>query len=314
MFTSLLRRYCSFFLIDWLYKFLIRNDLAIFNYHEISNIPSKFSEKYDLCVSPETFKKQINFIRKYYNIITPKELLTDKYKRPAAIITFDDGFKSTFMNGVEYLSDLGIPSIVFINMAPIKGEIFWVGLITYLCDIDKHFQNKMTQKYKVSVELLYLFIVSEDIAPYKDSINDPFFITKVKEYYGDFASEEDLIDSNSKGVYLGNHLYNHYNAARISKPELISNYVVNNSILNRYKNSINFFSYPYGQPNLCYTDETHAILFSLGAKKIFTAYSLPNSKDNCNIYHRIPMFEYISNENLFKFNSMIPSFINKYLN
>jgi hypothetical protein len=307
---SIIRRLFSFFLFDWIFKFFIKKDLLVFNYHEISDSPSEFSKKYNLSVSNEVFKIQLKFIKKYYNIISPIDLVNNTFSRPAALITFDDGFKSTFQNGLNQLSEFKIPSLVFLNFAPIKGEIFWVGLVTYLCMFDKDFEKNMAQKYNVSNKNLHLYINEEDIIFFNDRLKDPTFISKVKNYYGEFANEDDLIASKYKHAYLGNHLYNHYNAVNISKSDLIKNYQNNKELLNKYTNSIDFFSYPFGQPITCFTDETNKTLNSIGAKKVFTAFSLPNYKDQCFIYHRVPMFNYISNINIFKFNCLFPPLFN----
>ena len=64
-------------------------------------------------------------------------------------------------------------------------------------------------------------------------------------------------------------MYNHYNVIKLSKSE-IKYYYKNLKYLKKFKNSINFFSYPFGQKNENYNNSTDKyILNILKSKKIF---------------------------------------------
>ena len=79
-------------------KFVLRNSTIILVYHSISHRPSKFHKLYNLNVDPKLFEKQIIWLKKNFNLISPKELDTDEYEKPAVMITFDDGDKSYINN------------------------------------------------------------------------------------------------------------------------------------------------------------------------------------------------------------------------
>ena len=58
---------------------------------------------------------------------TRKIPLNNKKK---AIITFDDGYESIFLNAAPILRKYGIKAIIFVNMAPINKELFaWAYII-----------------------------------------------------------------------------------------------------------------------------------------------------------------------------------------
>jgi peptidoglycan/xylan/chitin deacetylase (PgdA/CDA1 family) len=84
------------------------NELIVLLYHDISEIEAP------------SFKKQLIFIRKYWNFITPQEfeyymVNKDKVKGRNVIITFDDGFYSNYLVAKSILSEFNIKALFFIN-------------------------------------------------------------------------------------------------------------------------------------------------------------------------------------------------------
>ena len=122
-------------------SYFTKNRLTIFCYHDVSENPSEFSDKHNLNVPPNIFEYQINFIKKNFNVISPDELLDDRIPEYAALITFDDGYKSYFTSAIPILKKYNLPSLIFLNMAPVKGEVFLSGLVTYLCDKSSEFSD-----------------------------------------------------------------------------------------------------------------------------------------------------------------------------
>jgi peptidoglycan/xylan/chitin deacetylase (PgdA/CDA1 family) len=64
-------------------------------------------------VHPKTFKKQMEFLKKYFNVLTIKDL--NKPKFPSVVITFDDGFYDFFLYAYPILKNLNLPSILFVS-------------------------------------------------------------------------------------------------------------------------------------------------------------------------------------------------------
>ena len=85
-----------------------KNELVVLLYHDISEIEAPF------------FKKQLIFIKKYWNFITPQEfeyymVNKDKIKGRNVMITFDDGFYSNYLVAKSILSEFNIKALFFIN-------------------------------------------------------------------------------------------------------------------------------------------------------------------------------------------------------
>ena len=252
---------------------MLKNTLSIFVYHEISNHPSRFCEQYNLNITPELFAQQMDFIKDHFNVISPDQLRGGNYATPAALITFDDGTPGYFREAVPIMTRKGIPSIIFLNMAPIEGELFWSGLITYLTENDANFIKVLHDCFPAQEATPdFLLCDSKTVRDYIGSIDFGPVEEKVRAFYGPFASLEDL-DSvrDNPLVFFGNHFYNHYNAAKLSDDELRQQYLLNDQKIRRYPNGRTYFAYPFGQPNLCFTERQTELLRSFGAQAVFSS-------------------------------------------
>ena len=275
----------------FLFKFFFKKDTVIFLFHEVTNNPSEFHTKYSLNVCPELFEDQIKIIQRQFNVISPETLLEGNYNTPAAVITFDDGSKGNFTYAYPILEKLNCPSVMFLNMGPINGLIFWSGLITYLCDCDSEFMEKVIRKSKKKIqEPYFLYLQPRDILDYLEKHKELIF-RKAREYYGDFMNPNDLkIMSNSELLKFGNHMYQHYNCANSTVAEITANFNANQKELNNFKNTTKLFSYPFGQKGTCYNQITNDLIFNLGAEAIFAAHS-ENFLNNGKFYYRFPLSE-----------------------
>ena len=272
-------------------KYFTKKRLTIFCYHDVSNNPSEFSHNHDLNVPPSIFEYQIDYINKKFNVISPDDLLAGKIPAHAALITFDDGFKSYFTNAIPILEKHNLPSINFLNMAPIKGEIFWSGLITYLSENSPDFNQHVATKIKVNLKGKPLFLYcSRKIVNSFLKTKNKTYRDEVNGYVGNFATENDLQSvSTNNLVYFGNHLYNHDVPILLSDNKLLESYRKNEDELKKYPNSISMFAFPFGQPGTCFLEQQIELLIENGAKKVFSSYPVLNSDVTTQYLHRISL-------------------------
>jgi peptidoglycan/xylan/chitin deacetylase (PgdA/CDA1 family) len=217
-----------------------------------------------------------------------------KAEKPYALITFDDGFSSYFRNAVPILNELKCPSLIFLNMGPIlEGQIFWSGLVNYLQHSDKEFPDFVRSFYpKINIfsggEFLYCTEnILDEFLRNKD--RDVVF-ERAKMFYGVMATKKDLVDvSNDPLVSFGNHLFNHYNADLLNDEELEIQYMKNDRALKEFKGHTSLFSYPYGVPNMCFSDRTDQLILKLGARGIFSAYSRANKMPIKQFFNRFSL-------------------------
>jgi hypothetical protein len=240
---------------------LIKNALSVFCYHDVTNNPSELSQKYDLNVYPQIFDFQIGFIKKNFNIITPDDLLENRIPASAALITFDDGFLSFFEEAIPILEKHQVPALIFLNMEPVQGAVFFSGLITYLCNKEPEFVAYLEEK-RVGDRAYPLFLScsQEIVTEYLKQVENDF-ATEVSAYHGKFAREVHLQNAaKNRLIYFGNHLYNHYVPRLLSDRDLVSSFEKNVYYLKRYQNYRNLFSFPFGQPNSCFSDDQVSLL------------------------------------------------------
>lgn len=259
-------------IISLTWRGFVKNALAVFVYHDITNTPSEFSRLFNLYVTPKTFQRQIQFIKKHFNVISPKQLLKNDFLPPAALITFDDGFKSYFTEAIPILEQEQIPSINFLNMASIQREIFWPGLVTYLIYKDTAFNVFLRQKLDEPNTKVPLFLlckkewVEEYLVLSKSNIQE-----QARKFIGSFASEKELIDTQRNPyVFFGNHLYDHKVPLLLSDPEFLSLYQNNEELLKNYINYCPLFSFPFGQPETCFKKH-HLDLLKGRAEFVFSS-------------------------------------------
>ena len=270
---------------------VLRGSAVVFLYHEVSDNPSQFNEMFDLNVAPSVFRWQLDLIGEYFNFIDPGQLLSGDYPTPAALVTFDDGNLSYFREALPILKKKGIPSVMFLNMGPIKGEACWSGLVTFLqyCEVGFYEGRRLREGD-------FIGFSESEVSNYLDSVDRERLLEGVRSFRGVIASEGD-VDAVSREplVYLGNHLYNHYNTMTLSKERLKEEYWRNQRILDAHPRGARLFSYPFGQPVTCYNEETTRLILKEGAQAIFSAYSLPNFKRRGIFYNRVPMTEAVRN-------------------
>lgn len=270
---------------------LYKNAVCVFLYHEVSDNPSEFHKLYNLSITPAEFETQIKHMHNLFNVISPMQLISGDYQTPAALITFDDGTAGCFENAIPVLERNQCPSVIFMNMGPVKGEIFWSALVTYLCRYSESFKEELINYYHGSVPSpIFLFCPRDLVEGFVERLGYAKIYPAVRTFYGRFASREHLDKvANSKYVYLGNHLYNHYNATMFTDSELRSMYLQNQAELEKYPNNVKFFSYPFGQPISCYNAHTNDLIFGLGAHIIFSASPMLNLEKKSKLMHRVAL-------------------------
>lgn len=290
---------------NYVFNKSLNNNVVVLLYHEISENPSNFHSNNGLNVTPNIFYKQLYFMKKNFNIINPHDFYNNNFSCPSAMITFDDGAKGYFDNAIPILKELNLPSLHFLNMEPILGGLNWNGLVSYLIEADHSFKE-----YLLNQKVSFSNINYASVAQYLKQTNKQKIFDKAKNFHGPWASINDLEKcNNNKLVYFGNHLYNHYNAVTLKKNDLIFQYNENKKHIIKYNNFIEYFSYPYGQPDLFYNHFTNKIIRELGAKKIFTANPINyNYKDF--LIHRLPFFNNLELDKDIKKHILIPKYKN----
>jgi peptidoglycan/xylan/chitin deacetylase (PgdA/CDA1 family) len=288
-----------------------KKKLTVFVYHEISNTPSQFCIDYDLNVNPNLFHKQIAWINKNFQIISPSDLKNpNDLPQNSALITFDDGFKGAFTNGIDYLDSLRIPSLMFLNMGHIIDKS---PLISAIAIFISKYQDSISKSNRYSAYKNFHLTLNPQIFEEMFSENITLDYSKLFDYQGELASLEMVqAYSNSEYLYYGNHLLNHWNSSSLSENQFKNNVLDNHAELSKFDNFINFFSFPNGQPDICFNDSHLSMLSSLGYDRVFYSSGTNNFDLTSYKLNRMDLTEREYNEIKLGLRLLISKIDNKY--
>ncbi len=246
-------------------KFFNKDCITIFLFHEISDNPSEFQKKNNIYHTKSEFNSILVWIKKNFNVVSPLDINKDINNK--ALITFDDGYLGAFTNAIPILENHQMPSIHFLNMRPIiKKEPNIVSKVQYLCLKNKEFKN----------ELLKINIIKDEIYQVTPSIyenctrNISIDKNKIISYQGELVTEDLLCKyTNNNLVFLGNHLYDHWNIINLNENEIKDFYFRNYEYLKKYNNFINYFSFTHGVPKINFNKKNLEQIRSFNPNYIF---------------------------------------------
>ncbi len=103
--------------------------IPVIMYHSVDN-PRHYS---GIIVSPNSFRKQMEFLRKRkYNVISLKEMVDIIKSRKhllkkSVVITFDDGYVDNYTHAYPILKEYDFPAAIFViaNLVDKKGYVTW---------------------------------------------------------------------------------------------------------------------------------------------------------------------------------------------
>lgn len=257
-----------------------------------------------LCVSPDNFYKQIEWLKKNYNIVRfddDWESINDD----SVCITFDDGYRDNFKIAIPILEELNVPATIFITTGKIgsKEEMWWDELERNLL-LEKKYDNSFylndpifgvefsTYDYEHREDVYYsLHWLMRDFVDVDSRENWLMQLRYWNKYNTTgrednwLCQEEDLLMVNSKLISLGAHTVNHPSLAQLDYGS--QEYEISHSksklehILNR---QVTTFSYPFGTKK-DYTNDTLEICKKIGFKKVASNFEgiWDNSSDNYQI-------------------------------
>jgi len=249
----------------------IDNGLTVFVFHDVSNRSSQFAVRYGLVVSNETFERQIQWIKANFELVHPSAILSDEpLPKRSAVITFDDGYRGTFENGLPILERLGVPSLIFLNMQPILlGTPILSAMVCFLDGAVPAFA-KFCRQARLEPPF-HLSLNPRVWEEYKREHGD-IDMSAVGKFQGEFADLGTLRRWDGHPlVCYGNHLFEHWNAAALSSEELEDQYLHNEAELSSFSGRVNLFAFTNGQPDSCFSTRDVALLKSLGAGRVFSA-------------------------------------------
>ena len=257
------------------------NKLTVLCYHRVEDIDA---DPANITVGIENFLKQIDWLKKSTNIITPAEfenILNGRKSFPkrSILLTFDDGYLS-YEKTMSFLKEHSISAIFFISTP--KKMFYWDFLSKHLI-LPKKILNKDYLVFSEILDFLEIKIKieksldeksikelekwklpSKDFPfercraflaisnwlefenPYQDkSIFEKISkINKISPKLNFLTSNPDITNYHT----IGSHTNNHFNLNLLNTSQLKDEVIENkNELQTKIKKNIYFFAYPFGK-------------------------------------------------------------------
>ena len=274
----------------------MKKGLTVFMFHEVSDRPSRFAEEYGLAVSRKTFHRQVSWIQSNFDVIHPVDVLNETpLPERAAVISFDDGFLSSFENGLAILEKLGAPSVFFLNMQAILEQKPILSAIA--CYLNRYVPEFSDFCKSVGISSPFHLTLNPSLLNSFEEYYGPVDKDAVLDYQGQFADLHTVMAWNNKDVVVyGNHLFDHWNAPALSIEEFEEQYKKNEIALSKLENRVNLFAFTNGQPGTCFSRREVDLLKQLGARKVFSGAVVANRYAKKYLLGRIGLSEHEKDE------------------
>lgn len=227
--------------------------LTIFTVHDVTDQPSTFQKEAGIATPTGTFRSQMEWIGRAFEIVPLEIVGRTALPRSAAAITFDDAWLGTFENGFSVLDEMGIPATTFVNFCGIDEGVDLAALNSFLHGPNAAFPT----------------LNDQDLTP---DDRDQF-----EHYQGMLAKARDLEEWDGHPLFsFGSHLYWHAVSLGSTREAFAESFNRNEERLDTLRRRTDLVSFPFGQPG-DHFDDTHVRWCrELGARLAFSARSSVN--------------------------------------
>ena len=252
-------------------------------YHKICKLQHDYNY---IGVTPENFKYQLEYIKRYYEIVPLSQVKGDQIA-----ITFDDGFRDFYTEVYPYLMKQGVPATLFITTGKIGSqEELWTSELLRLIfagnSHKRYFSMELPMfSYKFSVQSLadkivvYRALKRICMKSEKNEIQNLLIQLRTwagmhpegREEYAFLTEQEIRQLAGCSLITIGAHTENHVSLGAFPREyqrgEIVRSKIELEKII---EEEIQYFSYPFGG-KYDYNKETIGILKEEGFQRAYTA-------------------------------------------
>lgn len=261
-------------------------------YHRINNLENDYHR---LCVSPENFRQQIQYLKNNYQVLRFEEdwNLTNS---DAVTITFDDGYLDNLEYAVPILEEFEIPATIFVSTGTMdQSKELWWDELEYLIfcgdNIPPYFElhdnefgyrwrtdawDYRSNCYKSLHYLMKFFVGLDKRENWLKQLWEWRGLKRTPRKENLTVSQEECkkLDA-SKMITIGAHTVSHPALAALSKEEQESEIKTSIDILaGVLRKKITLFSYPFGGYGTDFNEDSMEICRKYGILKAASTDSL----------------------------------------
>ncbi len=102
---------------------LFDRPVVVLLYHRVTSL---CSDPQMLAVSPDNFRRQLQYLKNSFPVVRFEDDWS-QVKKPAIVITFDDGYADNAREALPILEEVGVPATFFVSTGPIvsRQEFWW---------------------------------------------------------------------------------------------------------------------------------------------------------------------------------------------
>ena len=276
--------------------------VVVLLYHRV---PSIAPDPQLLSVSPDNFRAHMQFLKNNYTLVRFEEDWS-KLKKPAIVITFDDGYADNAREALPILEEVGVPATFFISTGLIgTPQQFWWDELAHIIlgdhDFPERFEladNNSEQVWPSATSTQRLTFYGE-IQLLMKNINAhrrESWLRQLRRWVhtGEEADDSHRLMSieelrslaDSRWVTIGAHTVSHTALSSLTFPEQRHEIIDSKTQLESWLGKeINVFSYPFGSEE-DYTQDSATICKEAGFIK--AAANFPAQVHNWTDLYKIP--------------------------
>lgn len=288
-------------------------------YHRVNDTVNDYNR---ITVEEKHFYKHMCHLKENYKILTFEEILSYEGEEDAISVTFDDGFADFYEKALPILTQLQIPSTIFITTGKIDtvAELWTTEILRIL------FASNTGEELRIKIYnrevVLPIFTLEQRVEAYRilrhvlmqlSTGEREEILTAIRKELGvdeKGRAEYRLLSSieireiaSNPLVTIGAHTVNHVSVGRISETELVDE--IRESVKHLEHiigRKVKYFAYPFGGA-FDYSDKVIDILREDGIEAACTVEERVYDKNTDSLYE-IPR-KYIGNWNLKQFQDRI---------
>lgn len=106
--------------------------LRVLGYHACEELENEWITGLRANVRPAVLAMHMEFLRQHYNFVTLDQVEQGHLPSRAVLVTFDDGYRSVYLNAFPLLAALRIPAIVHVVSSAVDNRAFvWVDELNW---------------------------------------------------------------------------------------------------------------------------------------------------------------------------------------
>lgn len=236
----------------------------ILMYHRvIEKMPDDNFYDSGMYVSVRTLKRHIEQIKRYFKIVSLKELVNTKRldKGNLCAITFDDGWYDNYKFAFPILKDNKVPSSIFLPVNYVGSDIdFWFQIYwdavqyasrkkvlnEFLAELSSFLPMQRKEKNVKNLIVSLKRLPPTKLEKIVNHVSEKYAVRQ--SIIRNSLSWDEVKEMESKGVEFGSHGMNHYILTGLDRAQKKSEIVNSYNILSKKLcNFLPYFCYPDGQ-------------------------------------------------------------------